>query len=284
VTIIAVVGIPSETVWLCRRLRGAAMEQDAAGHFWKGQYQAHDLVVVQCAVGKINAAMAVQRLIDHHAPQIILNLGSAGAIAPQLRVGDIVIGSRIVPYDAGVFLERGFVTTGNGLPRRPDLHWRFFSSDPRLLGLAKEAAQNLPDVRASRDPSSNVWMGPVASGDQVVFADETKRWLHRTFGALAVENEGAAVAQVATAHGLPWLPVRGISDTADARTAFDYTPLLRYADEPTGWLGWARFRYRWLAHLMRSRQTRVNQRRFAAGIRRANGNIAAFLNHLLPLL
>jgi adenosylhomocysteine nucleosidase len=154
-------------------------------------------------------------------------VGSAGAIAPQLHVGDIVIASQIVPYDAGVFLQRGFVTTGNGLPFRPHLHWRAFPGDPRLIGMAKLAASRLPARPEIRNGLGSAWMGPIASGDQVIFADEPKRWLHRTFGALAVENEGAAVAQVATAYGLPWLAVRGISDTADTEAAFDYTGGLR---------------------------------------------------------
>jgi len=108
--------------------------------------------------------------------------------------------------------------------------------------------------------------------------------LHETFGALAVENEGAAVAQVATAHGLPWLVVRGISDTADAHAAFDYTHLLRYTDEGTGWRAWLCCQARRLIHLLRYPSTRTNLHRFRAGVRLVNGNVATLLERLLPLL
>jgi hypothetical protein len=87
-------------------------------------------------------------------------------------------------------------------------------------------------------------VGTIVTGDQVVFSQEKKEWLHRTFEALAVEMEGAAVAQVAAANGRPWLVVRAISDQADASTGFDFTPLLDYLDDPRSrWdriRGWGR--------------------------------------------
>ena len=278
---IAILGIASGIEHLRRRLDVASTETTPLGTFWRGRWAEQEVILAQCAVGKINAAMALQWLVDHHAPDVLLNCGSSGAIAPQLRVGDVVIADRVVPYDVGVFLERGFVTTGNELPGRGPTHWRVFPADPRLVYLAQKAAER---ANLTSPTGQRTWVGPIASGDQVVFADRPKRWLHQTCGALAVENEGAAVAQVAATHGLPWLVLRGISDTADAHAAFDYTRLLRYADEGCGPLAWLRFQARRLIHLLRHPDTRTRWRRFDAGVRMVNTNVAALLEHLLPLL
>jgi len=283
-SVIAILGIASEIRFLRQRLDAPSVETTPAGTFWRGRWGQHEVILAQCAIGKVNATMALQWLIDRHAPDVLLNFGSSGAIAPQLRVGDVVIADQVVPYDVGVFLERGFVTTGNELPNRGHAHWRVFPADPRLVHLAQKATERAKLASSDGNRPGRAWVGTIASGDQVIFADEQKRWLHETFGALAVENEGAAVAQVAAAHGLPWLVLRGISDTADAHAAFDYTPLLRYADEGTGWLAWLRYQARRVIHLLRHPQTRTNWRRFNAGVRLVNTNVAALLEHMLPLL
>jgi len=307
-SIIAILGIASEIEHLRDLLDVATAETTPVGTFWRGRWAGQEVILGRCAVGKINAAMALQWLVDHHSPHVLLNCGSSGAIAPRLRVGDVVIADRVVPHDVGVFLQRGFVITGNELPRRGPTHWRVFPADPRLVRLAREAAEGvdfsrsrelMTDSRVRRlvagpgNPAradwgssrlARVWVGPIASGDQVIFADRPKRWLHQTCGALAVENEGIAVAQVATAHGLPWLVLRGISDTADAEAAFDYTRLLRYADEGCGPLAWLRFQARRPIYLLRHPDTRTRRRRFHAGVQVVNTNVAALLENLLPWL
>ena len=279
---IAILGIASEIQHLRDRLTGTTSESTPVGTFWHGKWGRHDVILAQCAIGKINATMTLQRLIDRHVPRIILNCGSSGAISPRLRPGDVVIADRIVPYDAGVFLQEKFVTTGSELANRGHMHWRVFPADPSLVALARRAALQAGMTRVQDGRPSQILVGPIASGDQVIFADRPKRWLSETFGALAVENEGAAVAQVAAAHRIPWLVLRGISDTADSKAAFDYTPLLRYSDQGTGWIAWLCFQIRRLLHLLRHSQTLKNLRRFDAGVRGVNTNTAALLERLLP--
>jgi adenosylhomocysteine nucleosidase len=295
------VGIPSELNHLRARLEDPSEETTPVGTLWEGIWAHQHVILAQCAIGKVNATMMLQWLVDHKAPDILLNCGSSGAIDPRLRVGDVVIADSIVPYDAGVFLERRFVTTGNGLPNQKPMHWRVFPAQEALVGLASRAA-TAAGLRSLRSPSSSavqahvpaqpplsggaprVWVGPIASGDQVVFANRPKQWLHETFRALAVENEGAAVAQVALVHGLPWLVLRGISDTADARAAFDFTPFLRYSDDGSGILAWIRVQIRRLAAIFRDRHTLGNWRRFNRGVHSINTNISLLLEHLIPCL
>jgi hypothetical protein len=108
---------------------------------------------------------------------------------------------------------------------------RAFQADPYLVQAALSAGENLPWPKRFRKRLPAVQVGTIVTGDQVVFSQEKKEWLHRTFEALAVEMEGAAVAQVAAANGRPWLVVRAISDQADASAGFDFIPLLDYLDD-----------------------------------------------------
>jgi hypothetical protein len=110
-----------------------------------------------------------------------------------------------------------------GRDRHGQVGYRWaFEADPGLVELALEAAQAL---------GGEARVGTIVTGNQVIFATARKRWLHRTFDALAVEMETAAVAQVAVAHRLPWIAVRAISDTADDDLALDYGRLRLYLDD-----------------------------------------------------
>jgi len=170
--------------------------------------------------------------------------GTAGAVAPEVEVGEVVIGAKVIPHDAGVYLGEGFKFCGvmaSGVQGRQG--WvRAFQADPHLVQAALSAGENLFQLRWIGKRIPAVRVGTIVTGDQVIFSQEKKEWLHRTFAALAVEMEGAAVAQVAAANGRPWLVVRAISDQADASTGFDFTPLLDYLDDPRS--RWDRIRGR----------------------------------------
>ena len=213
------------------KMQVEAKTQHAMATFYQGSYQGQKVVLAKMAMGKVNAAMAVQSLIDLFDAPLILS-GSAGAVAPEVKVGDVVIGAKVIPHDAGVYLSKGFrfcgVMASDSQGRRG---WvRAFQADPHLVQAALSAGEDLLWPRRSGKRTSAVRVGTIVTGDQVIFSQAKKEWLHRTFEALAVEMEGAAVAQVAAAHGRPWMVVRAISDQADASTGFDFIPLLDYLD------------------------------------------------------
>jgi adenosylhomocysteine nucleosidase len=215
--------------------------------FYQGSYQSQKVVLARMAMGKVNAAMAAQTLIDLFDATPLILSGIAGAVAPEVEVGDVVIGDRLIPHDAGVYLnDFKFcgVMASDGQGRRG---WaRAFQAAPHLVQAALSAGEDLLRPRGPREYAPAVRVGTIVTGDQVIFSQEKKEWLHRTFEALAVEMEGAAVAQVAAAHGRPWLVVRAISDQADASTGYDFTPLLDYLDDPQS--RWDRIR-RWVRKL-----------------------------------
>jgi len=243
---IGLLAVGHESRPLLGKMQVETKTQHGMATFYQGSYQGRDAVLVRMAMGKVNAAMAAQALIDLFDAAPLILCGTAGAVAPEVEVGDVVIGSELVSHDAGVYLSEGFKFCGvRASSGQGQWGWvRAFQADSHLVGAALSAGENLLWPRGSRKRPPAVRVGTIVTGDQVVFSQEKKEWLHETFEALAVEMEGAAVAQVAAANGRPWLVVRAISDQADADTGFDFTPLLDYLDDPrTRWdglRGWMR--------------------------------------------
>jgi adenosylhomocysteine nucleosidase len=187
--------------------------------------------------GPVHAALGAQALVIRHQVDSLISFGSAGALAAGLSPGDLVVGQRAIAHDAGRFLGQRFEPAGvMGRDRHGRIGFRrAFEADPDLVESALAAAHALGD-RAQ--------VGTIVTGNQVVFATARKQWLRQTFDALAVEMETAAVAQVAVAHGLPWVAVRAISDSADDDFTLDYSRLGFYLDdERAEWRCWVR---RWV--------------------------------------
>ncbi len=178
--------------------------------FYKGQIQKKNVVLVKCGIGKVNAARTTQILTDKFLPKIIINIGSAGGLNTELNVKDIVIGEKLVQYDFDISAlgesEKGEIQ-GVG---------KYIESDKELLEMCKKVLLNMPQ----RD--FNVKVGIIASADY--FCADTKKSseIRKEFNAECVEMEGAAVAQVCFLNKVPFLVVRGISDTQNGNNKIDY--------------------------------------------------------------
>ncbi|AWN23943.1 5'-methylthioadenosine/adenosylhomocysteine nucleosidase [Deinococcus irradiatisoli] len=171
-----------------------------------GRLDGHEVLITEGGIGKVNAAMTTSALIAAGATQVIFT-GVAGGVHPELRVGDIVVSTDCLQHDVDV-TALGYEL---GLVPGESLSWL---ADDILREVATEAAGQLEGLR--------VVEGRVASGDQFVASREKVRWLWETFGAACAEMEGAAVAQVCAKHGVPFVVIRSVSDTADHDANVDY--------------------------------------------------------------
>lgn len=183
--------------------------------FHEATHAGHDLVLVQCGVGKVHAAMCTQMLIDAHGAESVLCTGTAGAVHPELVIGDIVVAEDCVHHDIDVdFL---------GLPRGqiPFSDLRFFETSEPLRRLALDVT--LPD--------HTVRPGRVLTGDTFVQDEDYLREIRAELGGDCVEMEGAAVGQVCTLNEVPYLVVRAISDRADGTSAEDFQAFMQEAAE-----------------------------------------------------
>lgn len=174
--------------------------------FHIGKIHNHNVIIVKSGVGKVNAALCTQYIIDKFNPDYIINTGIGGGIACGLSVGDLVVGTELVQYDfdvSAIGYARGYMCTGVN----PDKPTKFYS-DEKLINAFEHAVS----IAA---PSLHVHKGVIATGDCFVSDMNKKKDIRDTFNASAVEMEGAAIAQVASVNKVPFVIVRAISDLAD---------------------------------------------------------------------
>lgn len=177
--------------------------------FFIGNYSGIELVVVRCGVGKVNAAMCTQLLIDKFNPDYIINIGVAGAVADEVNIGDIVLSTHLVEHD---FDCTTFGYEKGVIPRMKDSK---FIADSNLLEIARKSQSNLSEI--------GFFEGVIASGDIFVSSKQIKDELLKRHSAMCVEMEGAAIAHICTLNSKPFLVIRAMSDKADghAPTNFD---------------------------------------------------------------
>jgi adenosylhomocysteine nucleosidase len=283
---IGLLAVGHESRPILGKMQVEAKTQHAMVTFYQGSYQGQKVVLAKIAMGKVNAAMATQTLIDRFDVAPLIFSGTAGAVAPEVEIGDVVIGARVIPHDALVYLSEEIkfcgVVASDGQGRRG---WvRALQADPYLVQAALSAGEDLLWPRRSGNRIPAVRVGTIVTGDQVIFSQAKKEWLHRTFEALAVEMEGAAVAQVAVANGRPWLVVRAISDQADASTGFDFVPLLDYLDDPCS--RWDRIRGWWrkLWYLLSNPSIVLRQTRLRRNADLAAENAACLVEAIMAKL
>jgi adenosylhomocysteine nucleosidase len=200
--------------------------------YYTGRLQGIKTVVVFSRWGKVAAATTVINLILEFGISELLFIGVAGAIHPELSIGDIVVANRLVQHD---------MDARPLMPRHeiPLLGVTWFDTDAQLRATAQQAVESLLN-RGFRQMISaeagqqfgiqqpKLWSGAIASGDQF-FAQQSQRDdLHQRLPeVLCVEMEGAAVAQVCYEYGLPFVVVRTISDGANEQSHIDFPAFIR---------------------------------------------------------
>ena len=182
--------------------------------FHEGRLDGKDVVVVQCGIGKVNAALCVQMLCDFYQVTHLVNTGIAGSLDAALDIGDLVISVDAMYHDVDV-TNFGYVPGQMaGMPAS-------FPADSALVNAAFAAAEAVNPGHTRK--------GRVASGDQFVCEQGLKDKIIAVTGAACTEMEGAAIAQTAYRNGVPFVIIRAISDKADNSADMDYPTFERIA-------------------------------------------------------
>lgn len=196
---------------------------------YTGKLNNQKVVVVFSGWGKVAAATTSTMLIERYAISQLIFTGVAGAIQPHLNIGDIIIGKSFVQHDmdcAGVLGIQRFEI--------PLLSLIEITSTQDLQIKAEQAATqyitndlgndvNKADLAQLKISKPDVYTGLIASGDQFINSTEKQRELKQALpDLLAVEMEGAAVAQVAHEYQLPFIVIRIISDKANHDSMLDF--------------------------------------------------------------
>ena len=185
--------------------------------FWEGKLENLDVVVVQCGVGKVNAAMCAQILCACYGVTHLVNTGIAGSLCAQLDIGDLVISRDAMYHDFDC------VHFGYEMGKVPGMDTVSFPADETLIRFAQTAAETVHP--------GHCHLGRIASGDQFVAEKPLKEQIISRTQGLCTEMEGAAIAHTAYRNGVPFVILRCISDKADNSAEMDYPTFERMAAE-----------------------------------------------------
>ena len=211
--IIGAMRIEVET--LVEKMENVTRSNHAWSEYYEGTLEGLDVVVVQCGVGKVNAAMCTQILCSCYGVTHIVNTGIAGSLCAELDIGDLVVSRDAMYHD--------FDCNAFGYPsgKVPGMDVIAFPAEEAMMGYALAAAESVHP--------GHVKVGRIASGDQFVAEKALKEKIIATTQGLCTEMEGAAIAQTAYRNGIPFVILRAISDKADDSAEMDYPTFERIA-------------------------------------------------------
>lgn len=177
--------------------------------FCKGILYGKEVVVVRSGIGKVNAGICAQILVDTFGVDVLINTGIAGSLDARIDIGDMVISTDAVHHDmdATVF--------GDPVGQVPRMDTLAFPADQVLVEKAKAANEKA-------NPEIHTFTGRIASGDQFISSSEVKERIVNQFHALCTEMEGAGIAHAAYLNKVSYVIIRAISDKADNSATMDY--------------------------------------------------------------
>lgn len=189
----------SEFEQLAAMLDGVAKREENNIEYLVGYVGKNEIILRQCGIGKVNAAVGTAELIRSFAPDAIVSTGVAGGIDTSLDVMDVVVSSSIVYHDVwcGMGCEYGQI---QGMPA-------VFAADEELCRVAE-------NLNGNPENKTRIHAGLICTGDQFITSRDELDKIKSNFPAgLAVDMESAAIAQTCHIYGVPFVSFRIISDT-----------------------------------------------------------------------
>jgi adenosylhomocysteine nucleosidase len=213
---IGIIGAMLEEVELIQQKMTVEKTVRHAGiQFIEGSFCGKAIVVCKSGVGKVNAAMCTQALIDFFKVEAVVFTGVAGALDPLLNIGDIVISTDCMQHDMDV--------TALGFSRGtiPFQATSIFTADVNLSKFAYDASTKLfPD---------QVKLGRILSGDQFIASRDKVAELYQELSGICTEMEGAATAQVCVTNEIAFVIIRSMSDKANGSAPDNFAEFMTQA-------------------------------------------------------
>ncbi len=208
---IAIMGaMPEEVAPILEKLKDYKTTNYAGNKYYEATYNGIELVIAYSKIGKVFSALTASTMIEHFGAEKLLFSGVAGAVSPRLKVGDLIVATKLAQHDLDITAfghPFGFVPEGSV----------FVEANKALIEMSKQVAKEM---------GKSVVEGIIATGDQFVANEERKNWIGSTFGADALEMEGGSVAVVCDALGVDFFILRAISDAADMDASFSFDEFL----------------------------------------------------------
>lgn len=163
--------------------------------FTLGTLCGHEVVIGELSIGKVNAALTCQQVVDAFSPRMVLHTGIAGGLQKHLGVQAVIIGESLTYHDFDPEIMRKFFP-----------HIETFYSDPELVKLAENALSE-EDIPYHK--------GLIVTGDKFIASNQEVEDILFRFPALAADMESAAIACCCYISKVPLLVIRSVSDFAD---------------------------------------------------------------------
>lgn len=197
-----------EVAALKEKMENVTVSTHAQSEYCEGTLEGCPAVVVQCGVGKVNAALCAQILISVYGVTHIVNTGIAGSLDAGLDIGDLIISQDAIHHDFDLHFW------GRPIGQVPGMDVIAFPADENMIKAAFAAAEE--------ENPGHTKVGRVASGDQFICSWEQKEKIIADTAALCAEMEGASIAHAAYRNAVPFVIIRAISDKADDSAEMDY--------------------------------------------------------------
>ena len=189
-------------------------EQTYCNKFYIGSINNIRCILSLCGVGKVNAAICTQTLIINYKPDIILNVGVAGAIDEKLKIGDVVIANTTIQHDFDI---SAFAHRKKG--EIPGIEKIEVTTTPSVTEKLTKCSQALKRF--------NFNCGKILTGDQFISSTHKLKQLQKEFGGLACDMEAASIAQTCYLNHIKFGIVRAISDCADNTSPVDFKSFIK---------------------------------------------------------
>ncbi len=219
---------------LFHRLSDTATHKIGALQVVTGKLEGHSVALAESGVGKVASAAITTLIATALDCRAIVVCGVAGGIDPALGIGDVVIADRLIQHDYGHLTNGGIRNFRPGVAPLGEARDRIaFDLNPELLMRIARVVKDIelpplpPDLGIAAPRPPRIAFGPIVSGDQFINSEAVRARLHRDYAALAVEMEGAAVAQATELIGIPCIVIRSLSDLAGAESHLDFPKFLR---------------------------------------------------------
>lgn len=219
---IGIIGAMEEEIaHLREKLRQVSTVKAAGLEYFHGSFGGNHVVLVVSGIGKVNAAVCTQAMIDRFGVDCVINTGVAGGLMDGLHIGDILISKDAVQHDMDTS------ALGDPVGVIPRLSESYFKADAELIRLAQEAA-------AESGEGYQAVLGRVASGDQFIGTKAGKERIRSTVQGDCAEMEGAAIAHACWLNGTPFVVIRAISDDANEEAEMDFGQFSKIAAKRSG--------------------------------------------------
>ena len=212
---IGIIGAMSaEVEALKAKIENARTEKISGVEFVSGKLSGKDVVVAQCGIGKVFAAICAQTMILRYCASTLINTGVAGTLSEKIGILDFAVSSAVVQHD----MDTTAIGDAPGL-----------ISGINVVEIPASAELCERVLKIATAQGEKAVGGVIASGDQFINSRERKSFIRDTFGAIACEMEGAAIGHVCYVNGVDFVIIRCISDNASGEAEMEYPEMVKIA-------------------------------------------------------